>query len=52
MFNVISQNWAGQPLVSYETVLKFICIGKTEAGFHFAPAAFPNPSLVLIKVGI
>lgn len=34
MFSVISQNWAGQPLVSYETVLKFIRTSTTETGFH------------------
>lgn len=34
MFSIISQNWAGQPLVSYETVLKFIRTSKTETGFH------------------
>jgi len=34
MFSVISHNWAGQPLVSYETVLKFIQTSKTETGFH------------------
>lgn len=34
MFCVISQNWAGQPLVSYETVLKFIRTSQTETGFH------------------
>lgn len=34
MFSVISQNWAGQPLVSYETVLKFIRTSKTETGFR------------------
>jgi hypothetical protein len=33
MFSVISQNWAGQPLISYETVLKFIRTSKTETGF-------------------
>lgn len=33
MFSVISQNWAGQPLVSFETVLKFIRTSKTETGF-------------------
>lgn len=36
MFTVISQNWAGQPLVSYETVLKFIRTSQTETGFHCA----------------
>jgi hypothetical protein len=34
MFSVISQNWAGQPLVSFETVLKFIRTSKTSTGFH------------------
>ena len=34
MFSVISKNWAGQPLVSFETVLKFIRTSKTETGFH------------------
>jgi hypothetical protein len=34
MFSVISRNWAGQPLVSYETVLKFIRTSKTETGFR------------------
>ena len=33
MFSVISANWAGQPLVSYETMLKFIRTSKTETGF-------------------
>ena len=34
MFCFISQNWAGQPLVSYETALKFIRTTKTESGFR------------------
>ena len=34
MFCVISSNWAGQPLISYETVLKFIRTSTTEPGFH------------------
>ena len=33
MFSVISANWAGQPLVSYETMLKFIRTSTTETGF-------------------
>lgn len=33
MFCFISQNWAGQPLVSYETVLKYIRTTRTESGF-------------------
>lgn len=34
MFCVVSQNWAGQPLVSYETVLKYIRTSTTETSFH------------------
>lgn len=34
MFSLISANWAGQPLVSYETMLKFIRTTKSENGFH------------------
>jgi Rhodopirellula transposase DDE domain len=32
LFSQISSNWAGEPLVSYETVLKFIRTTKTESG--------------------
>jgi hypothetical protein len=34
MFSVISGNWAGEPLVSYETVIKFIRTARTETGFR------------------
>lgn len=34
MFSAISKNWAGQPLLSYETMLKFIRTSKTETGFR------------------
>jgi Rhodopirellula transposase DDE domain len=34
MFGPISLNWAGQPLTSYETMLKFIRTTRTETGFH------------------
>lgn len=34
MFAPISQNWAGQPLVSYETILKFIRTTRTVTGFR------------------
>lgn len=34
MFSVISSNWAGEPLVSYETVLKYIRTARTETGFR------------------
>ena len=33
-FSPISQNWAGQPLVSYATMLKFIRTTRTDTGFH------------------
>jgi Rhodopirellula transposase DDE domain len=32
LFSPISRNWAGQPLISYETVLKFIRTTKTATG--------------------
>ena len=32
LFSPISLNWAGQPLVSYETILKFIRTTQTETG--------------------
>jgi hypothetical protein len=32
LFSQISGNWAGQPLVSYETILKFIRTTKTQTG--------------------
>lgn len=34
LFSQISANWAGQPLVSYETVLKFIRTTKTDMGLR------------------
>jgi Rhodopirellula transposase DDE domain len=34
MFSLISGNWAGEPLVSYETVLKFIRTTRSETGFR------------------
>jgi hypothetical protein len=34
MFGPISLNWAGQPLVSYETMLKFIRTTRTKTGFQ------------------
>ncbi len=33
LFNRISRNWAGQPLVSYETVLNFIRTTKMASGW-------------------
>jgi hypothetical protein len=34
MFSLISENWAGEPLVSYETMLKFIRRTRSNSGFH------------------
>jgi hypothetical protein len=34
LFAPISQNWAGQPRVSYETILKYIRATKTENGLQ------------------
>lgn len=34
LFCFITRNWAGQPLISYETILKFIRTTKTEAGLR------------------
>ena len=46
MFCIISQNWAGQPLDSYETMLKFIRTSKTKTGFrcqaHFDPRKYQS----------
>lgn len=34
MFSLISGNWAGEPLVSYETVLNYIRRTRSSRGFH------------------
>jgi hypothetical protein len=34
MFSLISANWAGEPLDSYEKVLKYIRTTHSETGFH------------------
>jgi hypothetical protein len=34
LFSQISTNWAGQPLISFETVLKFIRTTRTQSGLH------------------
>jgi Rhodopirellula transposase DDE domain len=34
MFSLISGNWAGEPLVSYETVLQHIRRTRSSGGFH------------------
>ena len=34
MFSLISGNWAGEPLVSYETMLGYIRRTRSAKGFH------------------
>ncbi len=34
MFSLISENWAGEPLVNYETMLKYIRRTRSATGFH------------------
>lgn len=34
MFSAISANWAGEPLVSYEVIIKFIRATRTAGGFR------------------
>ena len=34
MFNLISANWRGQPLESYETMLKHLKTTRSTAGFQ------------------
>jgi hypothetical protein len=34
MFSLISANWAGEPLVTYETMLKYIRATHSDTGFH------------------
>jgi len=34
LFSFISGNWAGEPLISYETILKFIRTTKTKTGLR------------------
>jgi hypothetical protein len=34
MFSLISEHWAGEPLVNYETILKSIRRTRSARGFH------------------
>jgi len=34
MFSLISGNWAGEPLTSYELMLKYIRTTRSSEGFH------------------
>ena len=50
MFSFISNNWAAQPLLNYETVLKFIRATKTAAGLKIR--AFLNKKQYLKGIKI
>jgi hypothetical protein len=50
MFSFISGNWAGHPLLNYETVLKFIRTTKTSAGLKIR--AFLNKKQYLKGIKI
>jgi hypothetical protein len=42
LFSEISKNWAGQPLESYETVLKYLRTTKTDAGLVVNATLLPG----------
>jgi hypothetical protein len=55
LFSEISKNWAGQPLVSYETMLKYIRTTKTKTGLavratllkgHYPTRLKPDPERI------
>ena len=50
MFSLISANWAGEPLVSYETVLKYLRTTRSEAGFHCRACLDTKPYPTGLKV--
>lgn len=43
MFSLISANWAGEPLRSYETILKYIRTTRSTTGFHCRAALDQRP---------
>jgi len=51
MFSLISANWAGEPLVSYETVLKSIRTTRSQAGFRCRACLDPKTYPKGLKVG-
>jgi len=34
MFSLISESWAGEPLINYETMLKYVRSTRSATGFH------------------
>lgn len=49
MFNLISANWSGEPLVSYEVVLKYIRSTRTATGFRCRATLDTKPYQTKIK---
>jgi hypothetical protein len=50
MFSLISENWAGEPLVSYEVMLQFIRHTKSDTGFHCRAALDQRTYATKMKV--
>ena len=50
LFSFISINWAGQPLVSYERVLKFIRTTRTKVGLRVRALLIDRPYEKGIKI--
>jgi len=51
MFNLISANWAGEPLVSYELMLKFIRSTRSSTGFRCRAVVDKTFYPTKVKVG-
>jgi hypothetical protein len=50
MFGLISENWAGEPLTSYEVILEFIRHTKSDSGFRCHAVLDPTPYATGVKV--
>jgi hypothetical protein len=50
MFSLISANWAGEPLVSYEAMLNFIRRTRSRTGFHCRARLDTTPYAKGVKV--
>ena len=50
LFSEISKNWAGEPLKSYETILKFIRTTKTTTGLKVRARLMPKQYTKGIRV--
>ncbi len=52
MFSLISENWAGEPLVSYEVMLQFIRHTKSDTGFRCRAALDQKTYETKVKVSM